>query len=98
MNTYTSSLKERQYQGVLQGFRLPGTKTKFGETIRAFYNEDSELYTLAQLNELRSMRTTKIGALTDKEVLELEKGRYNPNGVTLKEAKEDGQSGMKGLL
>lgn len=85
-NTYTSSLKERQYQGVLQGFRLPGTKTKFGETIRAFYNEDSELYTLAQLNEFTKHETTKIGALTDNEVLELEKGRYNPNGVTLKEA------------
>lgn len=85
-NAYTSSIKERQYQGVLQGFRLPGTKTKFGETIRAFYNEDSELYTLAQLNEFTKHETTKIGALTDKEVLELEKGRYNPNGVTLKEA------------
>ena len=85
-NAYTSSLKERQYQGVLQGFRLPGTKTKFGETIRAFYNEDSELYTLAQLNEFTKHETTKIGALTDKEVAELEKGRYNPNGVTLKEA------------
>lgn len=85
-NAYTSSIKERQYQGVLQGFRLPGTKTKFGETIRAFYNEDSELYTLAQLNEFTKHEITKIGALTDKEVLELEKGRYNPNGVTLKEA------------
>jgi hypothetical protein len=85
-NAYTSSIKERQYQGVLQGFRVPGTKTKFGETIRAFYNEDSEPYTLAQLNDFTKHETTKVGALTDKEVLELEKGRYNPNGVTLKEA------------
>ena len=85
-NSYTSTLKERQYQGVLQGFRLPGTKTKFGETIRAFYNKDSELYTLAKLNDFTKDETTKVGALTDKEVIELEKGRYNPNGVTLKEA------------
>ena len=85
-NAYTSSIRERQYQGVLQGFRLPGTKTKFGETIRAFYNKDSELYTLSQLNGFTKHETTKIGALTDKEVLELEKGRYNPNGVTLREA------------
>lgn len=85
-NAYTSTLEERQYQGVLQGFRLPGTKTKFGETIRAFYNDDSELYTLAQLNEFTKHETTRIGALTDKEVEDLEKGRYNPNSVTLKEA------------
>lgn len=85
-NAYTSSLKERQYQGVLQGFRLPGTKTKFGETIRAFYNEDSELYSLKQLNDFTRHEMTGKATLTDKEVTELEKGRYNPNGVTLKEA------------
>lgn len=79
-NAYSSELKEIQYQGVLQGFRLPGTKTKFGETIRAFYNEDSQLFTLSELNDFLD------NGLSDKEVHDIEAGHYNPNGVTLKEA------------
>lgn len=79
-NAYSSNIKEIQYQGVLQGFRLPGTKTKFGETIRAFHNEDSSLFTLRELNDFLG------NILTDKEVNDIETGHYNPNGVTLKEA------------
>lgn len=79
-NQYTSSIKEIQYQGIFQGFRLPGTHTKYGETIRAFYNNDSELFTLKELNDFL------YHGLSDQEVYDMEKGHYNPNNVTLKEA------------
>ena len=35
-NEFTSDLPDKQYQGIYQGFRMPGTLTKFGEKIRAF--------------------------------------------------------------
>lgn len=82
-NGYTSTIKARQYQGVLQGFRLPGTKTKFGEIIRAFYNEDSELFSLADLNNF-TRENLKL-SLTDEDIAQLN-GWYNPTGVKLAEA------------
>lgn len=85
-NAYTSTIKNKQYQGVLQGFRLPGTKTKFGETIRAFYNEDSELFSLSDIAKFCRDELYARPTLTKKEISDLEKGRYNPNGVTRQEA------------
>jgi len=79
-NEATSSLDDRQYQGIFQGFRLPGTQTKFGKTIRAFYNEESELFTIEELNEWAG------GVLTEKEIEQLKKQEYRPDGITLKEA------------
>jgi hypothetical protein len=87
-NGFTSALIHRQYQGVLQGFRLPGTKTKFGETIRAFYNHDSELFSLAEINEFTRDEVDGVAALKDDEIKALEKGWYNPKNVTLKEAEK----------
>ena len=38
-NSYTSSIKERQYQGIFQGYRVPGTQTKISpECIVKAYN------------------------------------------------------------
>ncbi|MDD7566778.1 MAG: hypothetical protein PUJ90_10590 [Streptococcus suis] len=79
-NEYTSSLSDRQYQGIFQGFRLPGTQTKFGKTIRAFYNEDSHFYTIDELNEWAG------NVLTEKELNQLKRHEYHPDGVTLSEA------------
>lgn len=78
----TSYEDTRQYQSVLQGFRLPGTLTKFGKPIRAFYNSDASLHSLESLNDyLDNSKLTKS---------ELEKVKkepvYNPTGVTLQEA------------
>lgn len=50
-NTYTSTIKKPQMQGIHQGFRLPGTLTKFGETIRAFRIADAPYYTIEELNQ-----------------------------------------------
>lgn len=80
-NEFTSSLDNIQYQGILQGFRLPGTLAKFGKAIRAFYNEDSERFTIDELNEWAG------NVLSEQEVNQLKRQEYRPDGVTLKEAK-----------
>ena len=82
-NEFTSNLADRQYQGIYQGFRMPGTLTKFGEKIRAFRNRDVPYHTLQDLNEF--LTTSK---LTDEEIAQLEgKAPYNPDRVTVEEAK-----------
>ena len=82
-NDKTSTLEDRQHQSVLQGFRLPGTLTKFGEPIRAFHIQNAPLYTIEKLNEhLEAFK------LTAEEVAQLHKAPvYNPTGTTLEEAK-----------
>lgn len=83
-NGYTSSVKKRQYQGIFQGFRIPETKTKFGEIVRAFYLENSELYTIEKLNYWVTGRRK----LVDTEIDIINKALYVPKKLTLKEAKE----------
>lgn len=83
-NSYTSSVKKRQYQGIFQGFRIPETKTKFGEVVRAFYLENSELYTIEKLNHWVTGRRK----LVDTEIDIINKALYVPKKLTLKEAKE----------
>lgn len=83
-NGYTSSVKKRQYQGIFQGFRIPETKTKFGEVVRAFYLENSELYTVERLNQWVTGRRK----LVDTEIDIINKALYVPKKLTLKEAKE----------
>ena len=83
-NSYTSSVKKRQYQGIFQGFRIPETKTKFGEVVRAFYLENSELYTVEKLNHWVTGRRK----LVDTEIDIINKALYIPKKLTLKEAKE----------
>ena len=83
-NGYTSSVKKRQYQGIFQGFRIPETKTKFGEVVRAFYLENSELYTVEKLNHWVTGRRK----LVDTEIDIINKALYVPKKLTLKEAKE----------
>ena len=83
-NGYTSSVKKRQYQGIFQGFRIPETKTKFGEVVRAFCLENSELYTIEKLNHWVTGRRK----LVDTEIDIINKALYVPKKLTLKEAKE----------
>ena len=74
-----------QVQSVVQGFRVPGTKTKFGKLIRAFWNSSVPLHTPEELNTFLG----RTFGLTDEELGILrDKIPYNPSRVTLKEAKE----------
>lgn len=79
-----SRLGNPQVQSVVQGFRLPGTKTKFGKPIRAFWNRTAPLHTLESLNSFLG-----IYKLSDEEIAQLkEKHPHNPSRVTLEEAKK----------
>lgn len=79
-----SKLDTPQVQSVVQGFRLPGTKTKFGKPIRAFWNRKAPLHTLEELNSFLG-----IYKLSDEEIGQLnEKHPHNPARVTLAEAKK----------
>ena len=83
-NMGTSELEDRQYQSILQSFRLPGTLTKFGKRIRAFVCPGVERYTLEDLNKY--LYTYK---LSPEELSScMGKAKYNPKGVTLSEAEK----------
>lgn len=49
-NMYVSDIKEPQYQGINQGFRVVGGKTKKGDIVRAFRCSEKKI-TLSYLNE-----------------------------------------------
>lgn len=80
-NMGTSELEDRQYQSILQSFRLPGTLTKFGKRIRAFVTR-SDRYTLEDLNGYLS----KYKLSPEELFVCMGKAKYNPKGVTLSEA------------
>lgn len=79
-----STLDNPQVQSVVQGFRVPGTLTKFGKPIRAFVNREAPLHSVEELNSF-----LRIYSLTDEELgIINEKKPYNPGRVTLEEAKK----------
>lgn len=88
--TYTTRAEKRgdiQYQGIIQGYRVPGSLTKFKKEVRSFYNEDSKYFTVRELNKF--VNKESIYRLTDKEIEALESGTpYDPDRVTLAEAKK----------
>lgn len=88
-NTFTSTIEQPQYQGIYQGYRVPGTKTKFGEVVTAWYVRNRDYYTLEELNLNLSWKSDKGKMLmTADEISQLNgKGQYTPNRVTLEEAK-----------
>lgn len=83
-NAWLVSKLKPQYQPVTQQFRVPGTLTKFGRPIKAFYNSQAPYHTLESLN-----RFTGTYELS-KEELEKISGTHphNPAKVTLKEAEK----------
>lgn len=72
-----------QLQPILQGFRLPGTLTKFGAEITAWETIGVKEYTLEELNAFSSPDY----ALSKAEIKSIGKYYYNPNKITLEEAK-----------
>jgi hypothetical protein len=80
-----SKLRKPQIQSVVQGFRLPGTMTKFGKKIRAFINRDVRLHNPEELNTFCSkdfqLSNEDVGHLMDSKP-------YNPAKITLAEAEK----------
>ncbi len=74
-----------QYQGNCQGFRFPGTKTKFGQTVTAFLNINPNVKPYYQVEDLAYNGG---GWLSDDELkMVRNKDNYNPERVTLKQAR-----------
>lgn len=86
-NFATSTQEKIQVQGVFQGFRLPGTMTKFGEPIRAFENVNASYFTIAKLNEF-TKKSTGEKTLSPEQIEQLEGGKRTPSQYTLKGASE----------
>ena len=82
---HTSMLTKRQYQGIFQGFRLPFTKTKFGEIITAWELEDVPLQTMENLYRWFGRPGDRV--LTEEEINSISSRHvYDPTGVTREEA------------
>ena len=74
---------QTQFQPILQCFRLPGTLTKFGEVITAWECSGLKPYSIEELNRVLPGSY----ALTEDEINAVKGFPYNPNKITLDEAK-----------
>ncbi len=83
-NAKTSQILERQQQGIFQGFRVPGTQTKFGKIVRAFYLPEQKFWSVRELNKWVDGEEE----LTDLEIKTIEKADYVSKRLSLKEARE----------
>ena len=83
-NAKTSQILERQQQGIFQGFRVPGTQTKFGKIVRAFYLPEQKFWGVRELNKWVDGEEE----LTDLEIKTIEKANYVSKRLSLKEARE----------
>ena len=73
-----------QFQGNCQGFRVPGTQTKFFTTVTAFQNLNPKVKPYYTISDL----TFNGNFLTEEEVTLLKKGTYKPGRVTIQQARE----------
>ena len=88
-NGYTSAIEERQYQGIFQGFRVPGTKTKFETEVKAFYNEEIPYYSIRKLNEyVQDESKRDVRKLSEEQITMIEKAEYKQNRISKAQAKE----------
>lgn len=82
-----SDPSEIQYQGITQGFRPPGTLTKFQKPVESFAAVKQVYHSVAELNEY--IAETGGYKLDPKEVHMLENGKpYDPTKTKLSVAKE----------
>lgn len=87
-NGFTSNIETRQYQGIYQGYRVPGTRTKFGEEVIAWQVCDRDFYTLEELNLYLSWKIDNGKMLLSPDEIQQLKGNggYSPLKVTMEEA------------
>lgn len=85
-NKYTSSIEKPQYQGIYQGFRIPGSRTKRGEKVVAFINRDCPFYSVEDLCRRVSHGDEK-AKIKQKEWELLDSGKYTTDRLTLRKAK-----------
>ena len=89
-NDYTSRVETRQFQNILQGYRVPETKTKFGTEVKTFLNLKSNYWTIESLNNFLDKRIYGVEGLDKNLIKELIMIKNNQIRYTskLEEAKE----------
>lgn len=89
-NQFTSQDPNRQYQNILQAYRVPESLTKFGERITCFYNINSHYYNIEELNEFISKTNEEHPPLSDEElsiIFKIRDKKYK-HSSKIEEAKE----------
>lgn len=86
-NLYTSLIPDPQRLGIYQGFRVPGTPTKFGPDVRvvAWLNEDQPLWCVGEIEEVLGDHNAT--PLTRKEIDLADKAIFDPDRLTRKQAR-----------
>lgn len=84
-NMYTSTLKERQYQSIFQGFRMPDTPTKLkGVNVAAFLDDTVKSYSIHDLNSFCEEKVR----LSEEEVNRCDHSVFNPHRLSKQKASE----------
>lgn len=84
-NMYTSTLKERQYQSIFQGFRMPDTPTKLkGLNVSAFLNDTVKSYSICDLNSFCEEKVR----LSEEEVNRCDHSVFDPHRLSRQKASE----------
>ena len=82
--TERTKSEDVQYQGITQGFRVPGSLTKFQSVVRSYACSQQHYFTVAELNSF----VPKDSQLSAEEVQALENGsHYDPTKTKLSVAK-----------
>lgn len=86
----TGELNQVQIQPIIQPFRVPGSKSKHGDIVTAWYNEEAPLHTIEELNRYATKSSFKIynSGVSQEQAQALDKGAYSTNRLTKARAKE----------
>lgn len=91
----TTSIEKVQYQSILQGFRVPGTLTKFGTEVRVFFCEDARYYKPSDFiyyknypDEKKNMPIMGDKTITFEDMELVDGSMTNPLGYRIAYAKE----------
>lgn len=85
----TGEFNEVQIQPIIQPFRVPGSRTKHGDTVTAWYNREAPLHTIEELNRYATKSSFKVfnSGVSMEEAKAMDAGDYSTNRLTKKRAK-----------
>ena len=86
----TGELNQVQIQPIIQPFRVPGSRSKHGDVVTAWYSREAPLHTIEDLNRFATKSSFKIynSGVSQEEAKVLDKGAYSTNRLTRARAKE----------
>ena len=85
----TGDFNQVQVQPIIQPFRVPGSKTKHGDIVTAWLNEDAPPHTVEELNKYATKSRIKVfnSGVSLAEARAIDAGNYTTNRLTKKRAK-----------